>query len=245
MNLRSNPVRILVADRQPVFRSSLRRLFTSTTDLCVVGEASNAGAVITAVHQIKPHVIILDVGLSERSELTRLKSVIDLNPPVHIVSMLPSLERPHVIDALRIGSRGIVLKTSAAPSLFESVRCVADGGYSLGTEVLTILIPLLQDVFARDEKAAPVESYALTHRELEIIAKIATGRSNREVAQVFSISERTVKHHLTNIFNKIGVSNRLGLALFAVNHRLMSQTEPYLTSAVHSDWTTEAASISS
>jgi len=136
--------------------------------------------------------------------------------------MLKEIVEAQVIDALRLGAHSIVLKTATPTALLGSIHDVAAGNYVLGREVITILVRALRDFLSADTRVASTADFALTRRELEIIAKITTGLSNKEVGHEFSISERTVKHHLTNIFNKIGVSSRLALALFAVNHQLMA-----------------------
>jgi two-component system nitrate/nitrite response regulator NarL len=247
MNTASNPIQILIADPQPSFRHGLRRLLTSTPGLCVVGEASDGNAVLSMTRQLKPQVLMLDARLALRSELAQLKSVIDPSTPLQILVMLQSMERSQVVDALRLGAHGIVVKTAAPTLLLDSIRTVAAGDYFLGSEVITILVRVLRDFLADHNVATPLKNYSLTHRELEIIAKIAAGLSNKEVAQDFCISERTVKHHLTNIFSKIGVSNRLALALFAVNHQLMrtpeQPTAPYANG--RAVWAAPIPSVSS
>ena len=100
------------------------------------------------------------------------------------------------------------------------------GYYWLDNESVEMLVEVLRESLAQGNWTTSPKDYGLTPRELDIIAKIANGRSNREVGREFSISERTVKHHLTNIFTKIGVSSRLQLALFAFNHRLMAEHGP-------------------
>jgi DNA-binding NarL/FixJ family response regulator len=117
-----------------------------------------------------------------------------------------------------------MMKTSDLPVLLKSIRSVAAGHYWLESNRVGLLVEVLRDFLPRYQgnTTTSPNDYGLTARELSIIAKITTGRSNKEVGQEFSISERTVKHHLTNIFNKLGVSSRLQLALFAANHHLMS-----------------------
>jgi two-component system, NarL family, nitrate/nitrite response regulator NarL len=217
-----NSIRILIADEQPVFRQGLCRLLESARDVCVVGEASNAATVVNLVRQLKPQVLLLSLERSGASELAQLKSIANAADAPRIIAMLPSIEETQVIDALRLGAYSIVLKPAAPTMLLRSIRDVAAGNYVLGREVLTILVRALRGFLSADTRATSPIDFSLTRRELEIIAKITGGLSNKEVGQEFSISERTVKHHLTNIFNKIGVSNRLSLALFAVNHQLMT-----------------------
>jgi DNA-binding NarL/FixJ family response regulator len=215
-------IKILIADEQPIFRHGLRRLLESSPGIRVVGEAGDASTVAALTRDLKPHILLLDLALHLASERAELKNLANTPEPPRIMAMLKVIVESQVIDALRLGVHSIVLKTATPAVLLGSIRDVAAGNYVLGREVLTILVRALQGFLSVDVRTTPPVDFALTRRELEIIAKITAGLSNKEVGHAFSISERTVKHHLTNIFNKIGVSNRLALALFAVNHQLMA-----------------------
>jgi two-component system nitrate/nitrite response regulator NarL len=215
-------IKILIADEQPIFRHGLRRLLESSPGIHVVGEAGDVSTVMALTRQLKPHILLLDLALPLASERFELKNLANAPESPRIVAMLKVIVESQVIDALRLGVHSIVLKTATPTVLLGSIRDVAAGNYVLGREVLSILVRALQGFLSVDTRTMPRVDFALTRRELEIIAKIAAGLSNKEVGHAFSISERTVKHHLTNIFNKIGVSNRLALALFAVNHQLMA-----------------------
>jgi two-component system nitrate/nitrite response regulator NarL len=217
-----NIIRILIADQQPIFRHGLRRLLESSPDLSVVGEASDASSAAALTRQLKPHVLLLNLALPLRSDLVQLKSIANAPEPPRIIAMLEFIEESQVMDALRLGAHSIVLRTATPTILMGSIRDVAAGSYVLGREVLTILVRALRGFLSTDIRTASPAEFALTRREIEIVAKITAGLSNKQVGHEFSISERTVKHHLTNIFNKIGVSNRLSLALFAVNHQFMT-----------------------
>ena len=131
-----------------------------------------------------------------------------------------NIEEPQIAAALRLGARGVVMKESATQVLIDSIRAVMQGDFWVGREVVTgrVTARAAQGGPAADRKARP---YGLTNRELEIVSTIVAGCTNREIAQRFSLSEDTVKHHLTSIFNKLGVANRLELAMFAVNNRLL------------------------
>ncbi len=122
-----------------------------------------------------------------------------------------------------------MLKSSERDVFVEGIHTVMAGQYWLDADSLHVVVDALRELLAHGNGAASIGDYGLTRRELDIITKIANGRSNKEVSEEFSISERTVKHHLTNIFSKVGVSSRLQLALFAVNHDLKSSSEPALT----------------
>lgn len=217
----NNPIQIVIADGHASFRQRLHCLLESTHDFYVAGEACDGATTIKLVRQLRPHLLLVDPSLPFRDELARLKGVEDLRIRLQIVVMLPSLEECQLVDALRLGAHGIVMKTANAMLLLRSIREVAAGNYFLSSEVMPVLMQMLRNSLGHENAASQYEDYALTPREIEIVAKIASGLSNKAVAQEFAISERTVKHHLTNIFSKVGVSNRLALALFAMNHPFM------------------------
>jgi two-component system nitrate/nitrite response regulator NarL len=125
------------------------------------------------------------------------------------------------IEALELGAQGILLKDSAPPLLFKSVRAVANGQCWLGRECVTNLVRHLQATKVAAHEEARRTAFGLTTRERQVVSAIVDGSTNRDIAQRFAVSADTVKHHLTNIFDKCGVSNRLELALFAVHHRLV------------------------
>lgn len=223
MDNESNSIHILIADEQPIFRHGLRAFLESDPDLLVIGEASTVASAVTLARRLKPNVLLLDLALPLPSDREALIDLVDFTPPVRIIAMVRAMETIHIVDALQLGAYGIVLKAAAPQLLLNSIRTVTSGHYCLASEAVAVLVQILRSSTAHIDGAAPPKDYALTRRELDIIAKIASGFSNRKVGQEFSISERTVKHHLTNIFNKVGVSNRLALALFAINHHLTSK----------------------
>jgi DNA-binding NarL/FixJ family response regulator len=222
MNNNLHPIRVVIADEQPIFRRSLRRLLESEPGLNVLGDASDAPSAVTLTRQLKPDILLLDLALPGRFELHAANNLATCLATVRMLVMLTTLEKANIIEAFRLGAHGIVLKTSPAQVFLQSIRSVMAGHYWLETESVGILVDVLRDFLAQGNGATSTKEYGLTRREMDIIAKIASGQSNKEVGEEFSISERTVKHHLTNIFNKVGVSSRLQLALFATNHHLMS-----------------------
>jgi len=212
----------VIADEQPIFRHGLRRLLETDRGVNVVGEAPDGSAVVKLVRQHKTQVLLLDLALPLRSELEELKGLLSCASAVRIVVMVSAFERNQIIEAFRLGACGIVLKTATPRVLLNSIRSVSAGHYWLEGDGVTILVEALRKFLSNGNGSTSPKDCGLTPRELEIISNVAAGRSNRQVGQEFRISERTVKHHLTNIFTKVGVSTRLELALFAVTHHLVS-----------------------
>jgi two-component system, NarL family, nitrate/nitrite response regulator NarL len=127
----------------------------------------------------------------------------------------------HGLEEEQSGARGLVLKESATEVLLKSIRAVLADQYWIGREKVVDLVQALRDLTTSPRDRPPDKAFGLTPREREIIFAVVGGYSDKEIAQKFSLSEDTVKHHLTNIFNKTGVSNRLELAVAAIHHGLV------------------------
>ncbi len=217
----SNPVRILIADDHPIFRDGLRRLLESEPDLRVVGEAADGTEAVALVQQLKPDILLLDLAMPRMPGMDALRELTAAKSPVRTILLTASVERPQIVEALQLGARGVVLKESATQVLLKSIGAVMGGSYWVGRES----VPDLKDLVLHD--AAPEQAgarYGLTRREMQIVAAIVEGLSNREIADKFSVREDTIKHHLTSVFSKLGVSTRLELALFAIEHRLVTKS---------------------
>ncbi len=214
------PYRIVIADDHPIFRDGLRRLLELDPAFVVVGEAADGGEAIKLVKQLGPDVLLLDLAMPRVPGLETLAELAKAKTPVRTILLTAQIERPQIVEALQLGARGIVLKESATELLMESIRLVMAGKYWVGRESVSDLVAKLRELMPRGGEEPSSRRYGLTPREMEVISAIVAGYTNKDIAQKFAISEQTVKHHLTNIFDKVGVSNRLELALFAVNHHL-------------------------
>jgi DNA-binding NarL/FixJ family response regulator len=133
------------------------------------------------------------------------------------------VDKRQILEALQLGARGVLLKDAVAAHLASSIRAVMQGQYWLEGRPVQNLVQVLRDLAAQTAPP-PRKTFGLTSRELEVVSLITEGSTNKHIAETFGISEETVKRHLTNIFNKLGVGNRLELALFALNHNLLPST---------------------
>ena len=220
MDTKSGKVRILLADDHTIFRDGLRKLLEAEPDLEIAGEAGDGADAITMVQQVKPDLLLLDLAMPRVPGLEALREVIALKTPVKTILLTAAIEKKQIIEALQVGARGVVLKEAATQMLIRAIRTVMTGQYWVGREAVADLTTYLKHQIA-SQPAPKAKSYGLTRREIEILGTIVGGLSNKEIAQKFSLSEDTVKHHLTNIFDKVGVSSRLELALFAINNQLI------------------------
>ena len=216
----NRPVRIVIANDHPIFQYGLLKLLETKPLLQVVGQAANEDEAVTMVRQIQPDLVLLDLAMSPLPGLEVLRSITRFSNSTRTILFTGSIDKTKILEALQLGARGLVLKKSTTETLFKCISAVMAGQYWVGRDSIADLVHYLWDQRFTSKKQTRKPNFGLTERELEIVSAIASGCTNRDIAEEFSISQQTVKHHLTSIFYKTGVSNRLELALFAINHRL-------------------------
>jgi DNA-binding NarL/FixJ family response regulator len=221
MDNKKNPIRIVIADDHPIFRDGLRRLLEAEGGLKVIGEASDGGEAVKLARQVKPDILLLDLAMPKQTGLDALKDLSDGGANgVRVILLTAAIEKEQIVKALQLGARGVVLKDSATQLLIKGIYTVMAGEYWVGRDSVSNLVQYLHSLMQSAGDTAKQRKFGLTPRELEIISTVVAGFSNKEIAEHFKIAEDTVKHHLSNIFDKLGVSTRLELALFAVNQSL-------------------------
>ena len=179
----------------------------------------------TDVRIVNPDLLLLDLQMPR---MTGLEALCDLaarhaTPPT--ILLAGAIERPHLLNAVRLGVRGFVLKEFTAELLFEAIMCVLAGQYWLGSTLVTDFMESVRPLIQPAPVAVPGGA-ALTRREREVIARVVSGCANKEIALEFSVSEETVKHHLTRIFAKVGAANRVELAMLARTYGLVDAADP-------------------
>ena len=214
-------IRVLVADDHPVVIFGVRNMLTNEPGFEVVGEARDGEEAITQTLELEPDVLLLDLAMPKLPGLEAMRAIMTKSPRVKIVLLTSTISVQQVIEALQIGARGIVLKDAVAGDLTHALRAVLGGDYWIGGERVANLLKALQQLQAQAAAVPERKTYGLTPRELEVVTCIVEGCSNRDIAKQFAISEETVKRHLSNVFDKTGVSTRLELALFAIAHKLV------------------------
>ena len=219
----STPIRVLIADDHPVVRIGLRNMLQADPNLKLVAEAKDGVEALHMVRTLHPDILLLDLAMPKLAGLEALRELTGENETRTIV-LTGHIDKRQILEALQLGARGVVLKDAVVAHLSACIRAVMQGQYWLEGRPVTNLVQVLRDLTAQTAPP-PRKTFGLTARELEVVTLITEGSTNKHIAETFGISEETVKRHLTNIFNKIGVGNRLELALFALNHNLMPPSE--------------------
>jgi two-component system nitrate/nitrite response regulator NarL len=235
LNRSPRPTRVVVADDESMFRASLRQLLTVPPPVIkqvygvdvgagfdVIGEAGSGEDAISVVRATKPDLLLVDLSMPRLTGLDVLRELQSCGGGPHTVVLAAAIDRRQLLAAIRLGARGVVLKDSTTELLFEAMICVIAGGSSLGKTLVADLMDLV-GAPAKDTDSVFKPQFGLTAREREVLALVVAGYANKEIARKCSVSEETVKHHLTRMFDKVGASNRLELAMVASQSGLIGQ----------------------
>jgi DNA-binding NarL/FixJ family response regulator len=214
----ADSIRIVIAGEHPIFRHGLRRLLEAERGFVIVSETGDGSGAVELVRTLEPDILLLGFATSGRSAVDTLRELATVGGSTKTILLTDRVDSPEVMDALQHGARGLVPKDSPPGQLFESIRSVMAGHFWLDREELSGAVPGLRRLEASRRRT---KAFGLTRRELEILRAVVAGYTNKEIAEQSSLSENTIKSHLTHIFNKSGASNRVELALFAAHHRLL------------------------
>ena len=218
-------IRIVVADDHPIFRDGLCKLLALEEDFEVVAQAQDGRQVLDVLQQFEPDILLLDLKMPGLDGLATLQRLQIAKNKTRVIVLTASDDKNEFVQAMKLGTSGIVLKQTATELLIKSIRKVHAGEIWLDSHTTAAVI---RQFVANDEQPAPPpqavprdrERSPLSQREREIVALVAQGFKNKEMAEKMFISEQTVKNHLHNIFDKLGVSDRLELALYAIHNNL-------------------------
>jgi two-component system nitrate/nitrite response regulator NarL len=213
-------IRVLMADDHVVFRDGLRKLLDREDDITVIGEASDGNECIRMLMKLKPDILLLDLRMPDKDGLAVLQEVNFDSLPTRVIVLTAVEDERDLVRAMRLGARGIVQKQTASDLVVKSIRRVYSGEIWLNNRLTADVMK----AFANSSNIG--DKPQLSEREKEIVQLIAHGLRNKEIAGKLFISEQTVKNHLHRIFDKLGVSDRLELALYAIHHRLIEDKVP-------------------
>ena len=210
---------LVVAVDGALFCEGLRALIEADGHFQVARQTDNGADALRFAAEVRPDVLVLDAAVPRFPGVAALRDVVGEPSPTRIVLLAASLIGSTIPIAVEIGACGLVLKNARASILLAAIRAVADHESWVDCEIVPEFAPALYRRCSMDAPS-PWRHMGLTPREYQIVAAVAAACTNKDIANRFAISETTVKHHLTSIFGKVGVSSRLALATFAVNHGL-------------------------
>jgi two-component system nitrate/nitrite response regulator NarL len=209
-------IHVVIADSRPIVRDGLRRLLQTETCLRIVGETGPGVDAATLVRDLRPDILLLDFAPPTTFET--LRTLAESGAAVRTIILAEYVDDADLIKALELGVRGLVLRDSAADLLFKSIQSVLAGQYWIASDSVVDAPAGLRKLEAELRRR---RVFGLTPRELEIVRMVVGGSTNKEIGEKLAIGENTVKSHLTHIFNKVGASSRIELALFAAHHGLV------------------------
>jgi len=208
-------IRLLIADDHPIVREGLRAILQTAADISLVGEASGGAEAIRLAVELEPDLVLMDLRMPEVDGIQAIRAIKEQRPEVEIVILTTYEDDEYILEGLRAGARGYLLKDVDRLVLFDAIRAASRG---------ELLLPprIAEKVLARLETPSPSSEHGLSARELEVLTLMADGAANKQIAARLQISERTVKAHATSIFTKLEVSSRAEAVAVALRQGILS-----------------------
>ena len=214
----NEPLRLLLVDDHPIVRTGLRMLFQSEPDMLVVGEVESGAEAITAVQELHPDVVIMDVAMPGMTGIEATQRIKAISPETAVLALTMHEDEQYFFAMLRAGAAGYIPKRAAPDDLVSAIRVVAEGNVFLYS---TLARFLMKDIAEQKSTADLDEGDGLTAREVEVLTLIAEGRTSREIAEELVISAKTVDRHRENIMNKLDIHSRVELVKYAIKRGLI------------------------
>jgi len=213
-------LRVVIVDDHTLFREGLRTILEMEEDIEVVADAENAEDIVELIWQTRPDVLLLDIRMPQGCGLDAVPAVLRISPRTQVLVLTACDEKEEHVRAFKLGAKGVILKDSARQTLMQAIHTVCGGQVWVDPRMATALVEELSHLGPESAGPAGRDENGLTERELEIVRLVASGYKNKEVGNTLTISERTVKTHLQNIFQKLGVRDRVALVMYALQHGL-------------------------
>jgi two-component system nitrate/nitrite response regulator NarL len=217
------PIRILIVDDHTLFRSGIKLVLQRHTGFEVVGEAGDGLEGVKRAKQLKPDVVLLDLHMSGTGGLEALRLLVEDMPETQVIMLTVSEDAEDLLETLRAGARGYLLKNIDTEFLLESIQRAARGESVMSPQIAHKLADSLRAPVKPDIAAENANLSKLSSREREIIVMLAHGDSNKEIARVLNLSESTIKIHVQGILRKLNIAGRVQAAVYAVEHGLVNE----------------------
>lgn len=227
-NAPSAPIRVVLSDDECLFRASLRQLLAVPplvikdvygvdvgAGFDVVGEAGTGEDTVRVVESARPDILLLDLSMPRMSGLEAMRELGKYRDTMRTILLAGTIDRQHLLTAVHLGVRGLLLKDVTTELLFEAMVCVAAGQYWLDQTLISDLIEGVRPLIESSNAPGGSRGYGLTARERQVLTMVVAGYPNKDIARACSVSEQTIKHHVTRMFDKVGASNRVELAMLA------------------------------
>jgi len=217
----NEPIRILLVDDQPLFRGAIAALIAELDDMVIVGEAENGLEGVERAHALVPDLVVMDVEMPVMDGVEAARLIREQLPTVKVIMLTVSEADDQVFDAIRFGAHGYLLKDLRPEQLYDMIRSVMRNETPLSPAIAGRLLREIQTgATKRSSSPEPPQGPSVTRRELEILQLVAEGLSNKEIGRRLSITEGTVKNHVHNALEKLGMENRIQAAAYIVRQGL-------------------------
>jgi len=215
-------IRVLLVDDHAIVRLGLMTLINDRAEMEVVGEAGTASEAIRAVERLRPHVVLMDIRMPGEGGIEATRQIVTRFPETKVVMLTSFLDDELVLRAVQAGATGYVLKQANNEELLRAITAAARGEASLDPETTLRLLGRLRESQRKAQEDAFRE---LSDREMSVLAEVSRGRTNAEIGKRLNLSEKTVSNYVSNILNKLHLTNRIELATYAVEHRIHDRME--------------------
>jgi DNA-binding NarL/FixJ family response regulator len=203
-------IRVLIVDDHAIVRTGLSQLLGTADDIELVGAASDGAEAVTMAAELRPDVVLMDLSMPGTDGITATGQIVAADPEVHVLVLTSFSDQSRILDALQAGAEGYLLKHSEPEVILTGVREIVAGGSPLDPKAARVLLT---------NRRSPGPDTKLTDREQEVLDMVGAGLPNKTIARRLGISERTVKAHLTNVYQRLGVTDRTQAALWAQRQR--------------------------
>lgn len=215
--MKNKKITVLIADDHALIREGIKQILELEEDICVIGQANDGEEAFELAEKLNPDIILLDINMPKLNGIEALRKFKDMGIKSKVIILTIHEDKEYILKTLKLGARGYLLKDSSANDLIEGIRKVAKGENYIQSSVADLVNASSNDE-TENETIEKINS--LTNREYEVLVLIAEGLNNKDIAERLYISEKTVKNHVSNIFKKLNLNDRVQAAIFAYKNNI-------------------------